>query len=68
MNRQQLGVIKKTISLTPLVTKWAKELAEKKGFGTNFSAYMADLIRQDKNNDGVKAHNGVSKSAVDGKF
>ncbi len=26
---------------------WGKALAEEKGFGSNFSAYIADLIRRD---------------------
>ena len=26
---------------------WGKVLAEEKGFGSNFSAYIADLIRRD---------------------
>ena len=41
-------VIKTAISLTPVVLNWAKALAEEKGFGANFSAYVADLIRRDK--------------------
>ena len=41
-------VIKTAISLTPVVLNWAKALAEEKGFGSNFSAYVADLIRRDQ--------------------
>lgn len=41
-------VVKTAISLTPVVLNWAKNLAEKKGFGSNFSAYVADLIRRDQ--------------------
>lgn len=40
--------IKRSISLSFLVAEWADNLAEQKGFGTNFSAYIADLIRRDK--------------------
>ena len=43
-------VIKTAISLTPVVLNWAKKLAEDKGFGSNFSAYVADLIRRDNEN------------------
>lgn len=40
------GIIKRSISLSPLVNQWAEELAEARGFGTNFSAFCADLIRR----------------------
>lgn len=40
-------VIKRSISLSKVVADWADELAHQKGHGTNFSAYMADLIRRD---------------------
>lgn len=36
-----------TISLTPLVAQWADEMCAAKGYD-NFSAYVADLIRRDK--------------------
>jgi hypothetical protein len=41
-------VVKRSISFSTLVAKWADDLADGKGFGTNFSAYIADLIRRDK--------------------
>ena len=45
---KQSGVIRKSISLSRAVSDWADELSHKKGFGTNFSAYIADLVRKDK--------------------
>lgn len=42
------NVIKHSISLSPEVNEWAQELAQEAGYGTNFSAYFADLIRQNK--------------------
>jgi hypothetical protein len=44
-------VIKKSISLSIVVAGWAETLAMKKGFGSNYSAYIADLIRRDKEKD-----------------
>jgi hypothetical protein len=41
-------VVKRSISLSILVSEWADNLADQKGFGSNFSAYIADLIRRDK--------------------
>jgi hypothetical protein len=41
-------VIKKSISLSAVVAGWADDLADDKGYGTNFSAYIADLIRRDQ--------------------
>lgn len=41
-------VVKKSISLSMVVSIWADALAVKKGFGANYSAYIADLIRRDK--------------------
>lgn len=40
---------KLSISLSKTVYAWAQELAAAKGFDTNFSAYVADLIRRDQN-------------------
>lgn len=37
-----------TISLSALVNEWAEEMCAKRGFEDNFSAYVADLIRRDK--------------------
>lgn len=46
------NIVKRSISLSPLVNKWAEQMAAERGFGTNFSAFCADLIRraQDKAN------------------
>lgn len=42
--------VKTSISLSETVNTWAEELALKKGFD-NFSQYVADLIRRDKERD-----------------
>lgn len=39
-----------SISFSVTVATWAKDLAEKKGYD-NFSAYISDLIRKDKERD-----------------
>ena len=41
------SVVKKSISLSTVVADWADKLAQAKGFGSNYSAYIADLIRRD---------------------
>jgi hypothetical protein len=53
-------VIKTAISLTPVVLSWAKKLAEEKGFGANFSAYVADLIRRDNENAAARTEREAS--------
>jgi Arc/MetJ-type ribon-helix-helix transcriptional regulator len=54
------GVVKKSISLSMVVADWADELAQTKGFGSNYSAYIADLIRRDweRENDLQLARSG----------
>lgn len=42
---RKTGSVKMSISLSPKVWQWANDLAEKRGFGTNFSAFIADLVR-----------------------
>jgi hypothetical protein len=37
-----------TISLAAVVWDWAQEMMRLKGFNDNISAYVADLIRRDK--------------------
>lgn len=34
------------LSLNPLVKSWGYELAKEEGYGNNFSAFIADLIRR----------------------
>jgi hypothetical protein len=51
MIRSDSAVVKKCISLSGVVAGWADGLAVKKGFDTNYSAYIADLIRRDKERD-----------------
>ena len=46
-----------TVSLAKVVWKWAEKLMKAKGFNDNFSAYVADLIRHDK-------ERGESKSGL----
>lgn len=46
--RRKSETEKLSVSLSKTVYSWAVELADKKGFDTNFSAYIADLIRRDR--------------------
>lgn len=45
------NIVKRSISLSPRVNEWAEELAEKRGFGTNFSGFLADLVRRAQEQD-----------------
>jgi hypothetical protein len=58
--------LKTAISLSPLVMSWGKELMAEKGFADNFSAYVADLIRHDKDNADLKKKSGFIKADQDG--
>ena len=51
-------VVKTAISLSPKVMNWGKTLADEKGFGSNFSAYIADLIRRDNDATDTSRRNG----------
>jgi hypothetical protein len=51
MVKSESTVVKKSISLSKVVSEWADELSQKKGFGSNFSAYIADLIRRDRDRE-----------------
>ena len=53
-------MVKKSISLSGLVANWADDLAAKKGFGTNYSAYIADLIRRDKEREDALQLAGIT--------
>lgn len=57
---------KLSVSLSKVVHAWAVQLAEKKGFDTNFSAYIADLIRRDQERDAEKKCNPVLVPPVHG--
>ena len=48
------NTVKASVSFSKTVAEWADELAKRKGFEKNFSAYIADLIRRDKECDGIK--------------
>src|SRR5580698_10060773 len=48
MKLSRVEVVKKSISLSKTVSEWGDALAKRKGFGSNYSAYIADLIRRDK--------------------
>jgi hypothetical protein len=48
MTKANTDIVRKSISLSGAVAQWADDLAHEKGFGTNFSAYIADLIRHDR--------------------
>jgi Arc/MetJ-type ribon-helix-helix transcriptional regulator len=58
MSSQQAGAggkpKSKTISLSKVVQSWADEMCALRGFD-NFSAYVADLIRRDKEREQEKA-------------
>jgi hypothetical protein len=43
-----------TISLAEVVYQTAEEMMEAKGYNGNFSAYLADLIRRDKEREAEK--------------
>jgi Arc/MetJ-type ribon-helix-helix transcriptional regulator len=60
MTKADSTVVKRSISLSKTVSGWADEQAEKKGFHTNFSAYIADLIRRDKERENPQAEAEVS--------
>jgi hypothetical protein len=58
---------KTSISLPEVVMGWGKERMLEKGFGENFSNYLADLIRHDKEgSDSIKRHpiNGSSQRKI----
>jgi hypothetical protein len=63
---QSSEVVKRSISLSRVVSDWAEGLADAKGFGTNFSAYIADLVRRDKEReDQLKlASQGIESSSL----
>lgn len=43
--------VKKSISFSKTVYAWGIDTAKKRGHGTNFSAYIADLIRRDRDRE-----------------
>jgi len=49
------NIVKRSISLSPLVNQWANEMAAKRGFGTNFSAFLADLVRRAQEQDAASS-------------
>jgi hypothetical protein len=65
MNRKT-KIAKTSISLSSVIMSWGKELAEEKGFADNFSAYVADLIRHDKENSDAIKRNMFIKHADGG--
>jgi hypothetical protein len=64
MSKSNSDVIRKSISLSGTVAEWADELAHKKGFGSNYSAYIADLIRHDKLLDSLPPAMGAMLTAT----
>lgn len=48
-------VIKRTISLSPLVNQWAEEMAAAHGYESNFSSFLADLVRRAHNAEAAVA-------------
>ena len=61
-------VVKKSISLSIVVAEWADALAYKKGFGSNYSAYIADLIRRDQERDEELQYAQTSSSTSSNKI
>lgn len=49
------NIVKRSISLSPTVNTWAEEMAAERGFGTNFSAFIADLVRRAQEKDAAVA-------------
>jgi hypothetical protein len=58
------NIVKRSISLSPAVNKWAEELAESRGFGTNFSAFIADLVRRAQENETASSPSILADSIV----
>lgn len=52
--------VKTSISLSETVNGWAEVLASKRGYD-NFSAYIADLIRRDKERDDAESARMLAK-------
>jgi hypothetical protein len=50
------------VSLAKVVWDIAKEMMESKGFNDNFSAYVADLVRRDKEREEAKQATHVAIS------
>jgi hypothetical protein len=51
-----------TVSLAEVVWKMAEEQMEAKGFNDNFSSYVADLIRRDKERFEEQKKSGIRTS------
>ena len=58
------NIVKRSISLSPLVNKWAEEMAAERGFGTNFSAFVADLVRRAQDGQAVNFAQQIGDRAV----
>ena len=60
------GIIKRSVSFSPLVNKWAQEMAEQRGFGSNFSAFIADLVRRAQENEETNSAATLADKIVSG--
>jgi hypothetical protein len=58
------NIVKRSISLSPLVNKWAEDLAAERGFGTNFSAFVADLVRREQQSAAATLHDSPALPPV----
>lgn len=58
------NIIKRSISLSPLVNQWAEQMASERGFGTNFSAFCADLIRRAQDAEGANSPASMADKIV----
>lgn len=54
------NVVKHSISLDPKVSGWADELANEWGYATNFSAFVAELVRRAKTSDDAFKKNNAN--------
>lgn len=45
---QQTDNVRTTVSIAKVVYHWAEQMMDAQGFNRNFSAYVAHLIRRDK--------------------
>ena len=54
-----------TVSLAQVVWQMAEEMMAKKGFNDNFSAYVADLIRRDREREEEKSLRSTDPGGAD---
>lgn len=55
------NIVKRSISLSPLVNQWAEELAAEEGKENNFSAFIAELVHSAKKKSEAARKNSRNK-------